>query len=174
MCLIRRIGGRGLNNGQFNHPSQITTDPNGDLFITDCRNNRICIHDADLNHICNITHESMSLPAGIKISRDCLYVLCQRNSPCMHVLTLEGHILRSFINRKQGMYDLCPFFFCFDSVNNLVIRDYACHLIGVFSPEGNLLHMIGREGHQPGMFYHPKGVAVTPNGRLVCVSETTS
>ena len=51
MCLIRRIGGRGLNNGQFNHPSQITTDPNGDLFIADCDNNRICIFD----HISSIS-----------------------------------------------------------------------------------------------------------------------
>ena len=39
------------------------------------------------------------------------------------------------------------------------------------SPEGNLLHTKGREGHQPGMFYCPRGVAVTPNRRLVCVSE---
>ena len=51
MCLIRRIGGRGLNNGQFNHPSQITTDPNGDLFIADCDNNRICIFDPYLIHL---------------------------------------------------------------------------------------------------------------------------
>ena len=64
-----------------------------------------------------------------------------------------------------------PYFFCFDSLNNYVISDSSSHSVRVFSPEGNLLHTIGREGHQPGMFYEPKGVAVTSNRRLVCVSE---
>ena len=61
-------------------------------------------------------------------------------------------------------------FFCFDSLNNFVISDYGSHSIRVFSSKGNLLHTIGRDGHQRGMFYKPKGVAVAPNRRLVCVS----
>ena len=63
-------------------------------------------------------------------------------------------------------------FFCLDPLNNFVLSDYESHSIRVFSPEGNLLHTIGREGHQQGMLYYPTGVAVTPNGRLVCVSES--
>ena len=65
---------------------------------------------------------------------------------------------------------LGPYFFCLDPLNNFVLSDYESHSIRVFSPEGNLLHTIRREGHQQGMFYRPVGVAVTPNGRLVCVS----
>ena len=65
---------------------------------------------------------------------------------------------------------LRPWFFCLDSLNNFVLSDLNSHSIRVFSPEGNLLHTIGREGDQPGMFFSPRGVAITPNGRLVCVS----
>ena len=65
---------------------------------------------------------------------------------------------------------LQPYFFCFDPLNNFVLSDEESHSIRVFSPEGNLLHTIGREGHQPGMFYLTREVAITPNGRLVCVS----
>ena len=65
---------------------------------------------------------------------------------------------------------LLPYFFCLDSLNYFVLSDYKSHSIRVFSPEGNLLHTIGREEHQQGMFYRPAGVAITPNGRLVCVS----
>ena len=64
-----------------------------------------------------------------------------------------------------------PNFFCFDALNNFVISDEESHSIRVFSPEGNLLHTIGREGHEQGMFTHPMGVAVTPNGKVVCVSR---
>ena len=171
MCRVRRIGGSGSNNGQFNKPRQLTTDSIGRVFIADYNNDRICIYDPDLNHLLtNITHESMSLPFDVKVSRDCMYILCPGDNLCMYVLTLDGDILNSFINCEGGMDVKAPFFFCLDPLNNFVTSDFYSHSIHVFSPEGNLLHTIGREGHQPGMFYLPTGVAITPNGRLVCVS----
>ena len=170
MCLVRRIGGQGSSNGQFDLPNQLTTDPIGRVFIADTDNHRICIHDPDLNHIRNITLSLISRPYDVKVSRDCLYVLCPENNPCMHILTLEGDKLHSLITSREGMDVLDPFFFCLDRLSNFVLCDNESHSIRVFSPEGNLLHTIGREGHKPGMFFEPAGVAITPNGRLVCVS----
>ena len=170
LCLVRTIGGEGSNNGQFDYPSQLTTDPIGCVFIADDFNDRICIHDPDLNHLRNITHQSMSRPHDVKVSRDRLYVLCPHNNPCLHVLTLEGDKLHSLITCGEGMDVLGPNFFCLDPLNNFVLSDYKSDSIRVFSPEGNLLHTIGREGHQQGMFYGTKGVALTPNGRIVCVT----
>ena len=60
---------------------------------------------------------------------------------------------------------LAPFFFCLDHLNNFFISDYWSYSIRVFSPEGNLLLTIGKEGHQPGMLFYPDGAAVTPNRR---------
>ena len=171
MCRVRRIGGKGSKNGQFNYPRQLTTDLIGRVFIADCNNDRICIHDPDLNHLRNITHPSLSRPSDVKVSRDCVYVLCFDNNPPMLVLTLEGDKLYSLITCGEGMDVSCPLFFCLDSLNNFVLSDYYSHSIRVFSPEGNLLHTIGREGHQPGMFSYPQGVAIAPNGRFVCVSK---
>ena len=79
-------------------------------------------------------------------------------------------MLRSLITRGEGMDVLRPLFFCLDPLNNFVLTDTKSHSIRVFSPDGNLLYTIGREGHQPGMFSYPRGVAITPNGRLVSVS----
>ena len=171
MCRVRKIGSEGSDNGQFNLPLQLTTDPIGRVFIADRGNYSICIHDPDLNHLRNITHQSMSGPYDVKVSRDRLYVLCPSNNPCLHVLTLEGDKLHSRITCGEGMDVLRPWFFCLDPLNNFVLSDLKSHSIRVFSPEGNLLHTIGREGHQQGMLYHPTGVAITPNGRLVCVSS---
>ena len=171
MCLVRSIGGEGSDNGQFWYPTQLTTDPIGRVFIADTGNDRICIHDPDLNHVRNITLPSMSAPYDVKVSRDRLYVLCPENNPCLLVLTLEGDKLHSLITCGEGMDVLHPLFFCLDALNNFVLSDLESHSIRVFSPEGNLLHTIGREGHEQGMFYIPTGVAVTPNGRLVCVSR---
>ena len=171
LCLVSWIGGKGSDNGQFNFPRQLTTDPIGRVYIADSNNNRICIHDPDLNHLRNITHPSMSQPHDVKVSRDRLYILCPYNNPCLLLLTLEGDKLHSLITRGEGMDVLNPWFFCLDSLNNFVFSDNFSHSFRVFSPEGNLLHTIGREGHQQGMFKYPQGVAVTPNGRIVCMSR---
>ena len=169
MSLVRKIGGGGSKDGEFMSPKQLTTDSTGRVFIADTYNYRICIHDPNLNHLYNITLESMSQPTDVKISRDHLYVLCLIINPCILVLTLEGDKLHSLITRGEMSYP--RFFFCLDPLNNFVISDFRSYLIRVFSPEGNLLHTIGREGHQPGMFYQPSGVAINPNGRLVSLSN---
>ena len=174
MCLVRKIGGEGSDFGQFYGPNQLTTDTIGRVFIADSSNNRICIHDPDLNHLRNITLPSMPRPYDVKVSRDRLYVLFPYNNPCLLVLTLEGDKLHSLTTRGRGMDVLHSEHFCFDSLNNFVLSDYGSHSIRVFSLEGNLLHTIGREGHEQGMFHYPRGVAVTPNGRLICVSNNTN
>ena len=146
MCHVRRIGGKGSNNGQFSYPRQLTTDLIGRVFIADSDNNRICIHDPELNRLRNITHPSMSRPLNVKVSRNRLYILCPDNNPCMLELTLEGDMLHSLITCGEGMDVLEPRFFCLDPLNNFVLSDDESHSIRVFSPEGNLLHTIGREG----------------------------
>ena len=170
MSLVRKIGGGGSNDGQFKWPRQLTTDSTGRVFIADTYNYRICIHDPNLNHLynCDITHESMSRPSDVRISHNCLYVLCPHNNPCMLVLTLEGDKLHSLITRGEMSY---PQFFCLDPFNNFVISSNRSHSIRVFSPEGNLLHTIGREGHQPGKFPKLDGLTITPNGRFCVVSN---
>ena len=171
MTLVKKIGGEGSNNGQFYYPNQLTTDHIGRVFIADTQNHRVCIHETSLNHIRNITVYPTSEPYDVKIFRDRLYVLCPDDSPCIHVLTLEGVKLHSFITCEEGMNVSFPLFFCLDPLNNFIISDTDIHSIRIFSPEGNFLHKIGREGHREGMFYELHGIAVTPNGRLVCVSE---
>ena len=173
MCLVRRIGGEGSKNGHFKCPRQLTTDPIGRVFIADANNNRICIHDPDLNHLRNITHHSMSLPYDVKVLQDRLYVLCPHKNRCMLVLTLDGDKINSLVTCGEEGDVLDPRFFCLDPFNNFLLSDHGSHSIRVFSPEGNLLHTI-REGNQEGTFEYLQGVAISPNGRLICVSWNDS
>ena len=170
MRLVKKIGCYGTDNGQFRTLGQLTTDATGRIFITDKGNNRICIHDPDLNHLGNITHHSIFGPSDVKVSRDHLYVLCVNKSPCIIVLTLEGDMLHSLITCGEGMDVLFPLFFCFDPFYNFVFSDYKSDSIRIFSSEGKFLHKIGK-GHNQQMFYQPRGLVVTSNGRLICVSD---
>ena len=172
MCRVRRIGSEGLNNGQFNHPVRLTTDSTGRVFIADYYNSRICIHNPDLSHLRNIKHRSISRPSDVKVSHDRLYILCPDNNPCacIQVRNLDGDKLHSEVTCRVESDVLRPFFFRLDDFNNFVISDLSSNSIYVFTPEGNLLHTIRREGDKEGMFFLLRGVAITPNGRIVCVS----
>ena len=170
MKLVRKIGEQ--NNGQFDWPRQLTVDFSGYVFVADTNNDRISVHDADLNHTRSITHKSMSQPADVKVSFDRVFILSSHDNPCIHVLTLEGELINSIITRGEGMDVLYPRFFCVDQRNNFVTSDYGNHSIRVFSPEGYLLHTIGTKGtQQSSMLYCPHGVALTRKGKLVCVSQ---
>ena len=79
------------------YPRQLTTDPIGRVFIADIGNNRICIHDPDLNHLRNITHESMSQPLDVKVSRNCLYV-----GPCRVVDLGLGQLVDHLLWQSIG------------------------------------------------------------------------
>ena len=80
----------------------------------------------------------------------------------VNIFCKVGHGLQ-----KVGNPCVTQFSFCLDPLNNFVICDFHGDSIRVFSPVGNLLHMIGR--HQQRMFSMPHGVTITPNGRLVCL-----
>ena len=168
MSHVKRIGSRGSGNGQFNCPSQLTTDHISRVFITDSCNSRICTHDTNLNHLYNIMFESMPPPYDVIVF---LYVLYAYSNPCIYVLTPEGDKLHSLITCGEGIDVLQPCFFCLDPLNNFVISDDQGHSIRVFSLEGNLLHTIGGEGQRQRMLGCPQGIAITPNGRLICVSN---
>ncbi|KAI6650526.1 hypothetical protein LOD99_7577 [Oopsacas minuta] len=88
----------------------------------------------------------------------------------MHVLTLEGDKLHSIIKCGLGRNLSNPYFFCLDPLNNLVISDNDAGVIRV-SLQKVFSYTIGKEGHQQGMFYGPRGLAITPKLRLVCVSR---
>ena len=76
VCCVRIIGGNGSDNGQFIRPCQLTTDSIGRVFIADYGNHRICMHDPDLNHLRNITYESMSEPSDVKVSATTVSSYC--------------------------------------------------------------------------------------------------
>ena len=167
MSFVKKVGGRGQDNGQFCYPNQLATDPVGNVYVADRCNHRICVYDSELNHLYNVIHPSISDPMDVKITRDHLYVLSRRDNPCMHVLTLTGGKLYSIISRGKGMRLLDPHFFCLDPQQNFMISDEQAHFIRVFSPVGDLLRTLAR--HLQGS---PYGVTITPNGKLVSVSES--
>ena len=51
------------------------------------------------------------------------------------------------------------------------MSDSTVHNLKVFSSEGHLIATIGHEGTGPGEFYHPQGIDVDKDGRIVVVDN---
>ena len=171
MCCVRRIGGKGSDKGQFDSPRQLTTDPIGRVFIADYGNDRICIHDPNLNHLHNITHESKFRPTDVKVSGNRLYVLCHYINTFMVVLILEGDKLHSLITRqpeKESIwYALSASVWIIAITLSLAI---SCLTQFVSSPEGKLYAWFR---HSVGLFENGIWLVVVTNfpGNDGCVNS---
>ena len=162
--------GKGSSNKRLNNPRGLTVSTDGDVFVADCNNDRIKILDQSLRFKRHVTHQFMKNPRDVKLTRDEMYVLCDR-SPCVLVLSHAGELTRSLVTRGDGIQMDNPQFFCLDVEQNLLISDYGVHDVKIFSKDGTYLHTVGQEGRERGMLYQPTGIALTKYPNLVIVSD---
>ena len=167
--LVVKLGTEGTGNGEFNCPSNLAVSTNGDVYVADSNNNRIQILDSSLHYLRTLTEQSIPHPRDIKLTADSVYVLC-RESPCIRVFSYTGDMLRSLITIGDQLQVNIAFFFCLDSQENIIISDYGAYNIKAFSKEGTLIHIIGSEGHDVGMFYYPRGLTLNNELNLIVLS----
>ena len=174
ICHVATFGsGEGSSDEQLDLPRGLTVSTDGDVFVADSNNDRIKILDQSLRFKRHVTHQSMKYPRDVKLTRDEMYVLCDR-SPCVLVLSHAGEMTRSLVTRGDGIQMDNPQFFCLDVEQNLLISDCAAHDVKIFSKDGTYLHTVGQEGQERGMLYHPRGIALTKDLNLLIVSENNN
>ena len=161
--LVAKLGTQGTGNGEFNWPSNLST--NGDVYVADYGNNRIQILDSSLHYLRTLTEQLIQNPLDIRLTTDSVYVLCGV-SPCIRVFSYTGDTLRSLITLGDQLQVNSPVYFCLDSQENLIISDYGARVIKVFSKEGTLIQAIGGRGNEIGML----GLALNNDSSLVVVS----
>ena len=174
MRLVAKLGSKGSGIGKFNFPLGLTVSTNGDVFVADCRNNRIQILDDSLHFQREITHQTMEHPLDVKLTPDEVYVLCYV-SPCILVFSHAGEKIRQLITwGGHEMQIEYANFFCLDRKQNLLITDWLNNEVRIFSKEGTHLHTIGEQGQEVGMFVFPKGIVLTENLKLIIVSDNNN
>ena len=166
------VGRKGTGNGEFRNPRQLVISPNELIYVADQGNDRVQILDYNLALRGCLQHQSMTSPVDVKFSVNQIFVLSYWDNPCIHIFALTGEKLRSIIPR--GVQINSPFFFCLDASKNIIVSDRLSNRVKVFSPKGDLLHVIGGEGNRAGLFYNNGGIALLNGTQLVCVSNNTN
>ena len=162
---ISRIGKQGKGELEFDYPFGLAiNESNGDIYICDCVNNRIQILNKDFSFKYQFGRDTLQGPLDVKFSKEYIFVLDESN-PCLHLFSYNHILQKSAISRGKGMQVIYPRFFFIDQTDNILISDYYSSSIYIFNSQFQLFHKIL-------VSYHPMGVTVDNQGRVIVVSQS--
>ena len=160
--VISKICKCGNGELEFNCPIGLTIDEsNGNIYVSDCLNNRIQILSQDFLFISQFGKDTLKSPRDVRLSKEFIFVLDVSN-PCLHLFNYSHILQKSVISRGKGMQVVNPFYFFIDQTANIVISDYGSNSICIFNNEFQLLHKISVSSN-------PMGITVNKRGRVIVV-----
>ena len=139
---ISKIGKYGNGELEFNCPNGLTIDEsNGNIYVSDCDNNRIQILSQDFRFISQFGKDILRSPLNVKLSKEYIFVLDVSN-PCLHLFNYNNILQKSVISRGKGMQVINPCNFFIDQTDNILISDRDSNSIQIFNKEFQLIHEI--------------------------------
>ena len=159
---ISKIGKYGNGELEFNYPFGLTNDEsNGNIYVSDCHNNRIQILSQDFRFISQFGKDILKQPLDVKFSKEYIIVLDVSN-PCLHLFSYNHILQKSIISRGKGMQVVNPWNFFIDQTDNILISDYGSNSIHIFNKQFKLIHKIS-------VSPNPTGITVDKRGRVIVV-----
>jgi len=182
--LITRIGGKGEGRGsRMNHPTSITCDREGNIWVTDSGNHCVkkfdqvgncllCISDTldeMENPLPSPRKGSFNLPYSLTFERDGNLLVVERINRRVQRFDPQGNYLAE-INIPQLYPDYPlrpdPTDICVDGVGNYIILDAANNCLIKFDRNDKITARIGRFGTELGDFSGLSGIDADPSGML--------
>ncbi|KAI6647632.1 NHL repeat containing protein [Oopsacas minuta] len=113
------------------------------------------------------TNNSDTQTRDIRVEATAIYVLFHKSQFPLQSFTHEGVLIRHIVTETMV---LDAKYFCLDASSNILISDSGSHQIRVFSPQGDLVQVVGRKGKEnPGDLFEPQGIAVNYAGSIYVV-----
>ena len=154
--LLRTICQAG--NERFCHPC-VSVSPEGLIYICDYDNHRVTVHDADGNFLFAFgTRGSgpgcLDKPRDIAFGSDDFLYVSDNGNKCVSVWSKDGTFKRDFKPKYP------PSYIAATPDNHLLITSCTFNLVMVYTVVGELVHLFGGPGSDPGRFNGPLGVCV--------------
>ncbi len=173
--VIKLMGGKGEEPGQFMWPSGIALDGDSNFFVTDAWTNRVSKFDRD-GEFLGMFGESgygqgqFSRPAGIATDAEGNLLVVDTHNHRVQKLTASGQYVSEWGKRGSGEGDFdSPWGITTDSDGFIYVADHKNHRIQKFDSDGDFVFALGSRGSGDYEFDHPSDVAVDPDGDIyVC------
>ncbi|KAI6661800.1 Cell surface protein [Oopsacas minuta] len=152
---ISEIDTSAAEEESLSSPCGICIDYNGDLYVADTYNHRICVYSIDLKFLSCFGHQELHDPQDVTTTHSTIVVL-DFGPNCVHFYSRNGDLLHSCVSNGPDDLVYYPTVFCLDPAGFILIADYCRHNIKILSPTGQIIHAIGRRGHGKGEFVRPQ------------------
>ncbi|KAI6655960.1 hypothetical protein LOD99_1694 [Oopsacas minuta] len=165
-----RTDTRGSSEGEVDHPCGLCIDYNGEVYVADRDNNRVCIYSENLAFLNCLGTQQLKSPRDVKVTPNGIAVLDCSNY-CVHFYWRNGDLINSYVsNVWDGIFPF-PMYFCLDPAGNILCSDYYRNIIKIFSPSGELIHIVGNiAGRRKGCNI-PCGICISTLGTIFVVAH---
>ncbi len=179
--LLNVWGSVGDEAGRFQSPWGIDIGPDGQIFVSDHKNQRVQAFTPEGEFVREFGQpgwlESGDLrgPVGISVGPDGhVYVADAWNSQ-IQVFTREGEFVRAWNGPNAGLNSdgprMTPWGIATGPDGNVFVSDLNLHQIYKFSNQGELVTTWGKRGTGDGQFTHPTGMEVSQDDQLYVVDS---
>jgi DNA-binding beta-propeller fold protein YncE len=159
---------KGNGNGEFDSPTAIAVDPNGNVLIADTGNGRIEKFSPSGTFLSSIGQ--FEAPNGIAVDREGnIYVAEIGSRHRVQKLAPDGKFIAEWKGPEPGFYG--PRRIAIGADGSIYVLDSGRNRIVKFSPDGQVLASWGNEGSGAGQFKGLSSVAVDPMNNKVYVAD---
>jgi DNA-binding beta-propeller fold protein YncE len=168
-------GGKGTDKGQFDSPTGIAVDGNGNILVSDTGNGRIEKFSPAGTFLSTIgtkgsDHGQLGEPNGIAIDRaGNIYVAEVASNHRVQKLAPNGTYIAEWKGPDSGFYG--PRRIAIGPDDSIYVVDQGHTRIVKFSPDGRVLAVWGSKGAGDGQFDDPTSVAVDSTTNKVYVAD---
>ena len=171
---VRKLGCRGNNDGQFDHPADVTFLNDDEILVADQWNHRIQRFNVQTGTFVKCFGKEgtgdgeFKSPISVCIrSEGDFVVVAEYNDSRVRVLTMHGEPVLKFGDSGSGKLDHPLGCVCHE--NKFIVSDNRNNGVKVFDGSGKFLYKFGEKGNADGQFNTPRGLCIDKYGNvLVC------
>jgi DNA-binding beta-propeller fold protein YncE len=167
-------GGKGTGKGQFNSPTGIAVDGDGNILIADTINGRIQKFSPSGTFVTSIGTRGkgrgqLEGPNGIAVDGTGNIYVADAANHRVEKLATDGKFVAEWKGPEPGFYG--PRRIAIGQDNSIYVVDQGHNRIAKFSPDGEVLSVWGTAGNGDGQFKDHTSVAVDPTTNKVYVAD---
>jgi sugar lactone lactonase YvrE len=167
-------GGKGTEKGEFDSPTGIAVDPNGNILVADTGNGRIEKFSPTGAFLSAIGtkgsgHGQLGGPNGIAVDRAGNIYVADTGNHRVQKLASDGTLIAEWKGPDLGFYG--PRRIAIGPDDSIYVVDQGHARIVKFSPNGQVLRVWGTKGNGDGQFDDHTSVAVDPAANKVYVAD---
>lgn len=169
--------------GGLNEPFDAAVGPNGHLYVTDARQQKVFKFNSEGQFILQWGGaERFEKPTGITVSADGFVYVSDYDKDLIQKFTNDGRFITQWGRSGEGKGEFdSPSGLAVDTAGNIYVSDLYNHRIQKFSSDGTFLLTWGKKGKvndlrstlnflfgegKKSLFYYPAKIAVHPDGEV--------